>query len=49
MKSTIDICDSNLYRGAGQHHPRLHAKSLDRDLGYRVSKIEMKLLQDKLT
>jgi len=39
------ILSSELFRRVDRIHPRVLAKQLDKYLGYRISKVEMKLLQ----
>jgi len=43
LKSLITL--PSTYRKVPRIHPRIHAKHLDKTLGYRISKIEHKLLQ----
>jgi 16S rRNA G527 N7-methylase RsmG len=45
MNKVIEISDPNIFRADHNTHPRLHSKYLDRDLGFKIGKIEMKLLQ----
>lgn len=45
MSNTNRILTHNALANIGKVHPRIHAKELDRKLGYRVSRIEVKLLQ----
>lgn len=42
----IEIKNQELFKRVFHLHPQIHAKNLDKILGYRISKIEMKLLQE---
>ncbi len=39
------ILTSDIFKNNNSIHPRVHAKILDKELGYRISKIEEKLLK----
>lgn len=45
MLETSVLINHSVLKNLSGEHPRLHAKSLDRVLGYKIPKIEVKLLQ----
>lgn len=41
----FEISSSSLFKRQDKLHPQVHAKHLDKTLGFRIPKIEVKLLQ----